>query len=81
MACGEDGEGPRLVNGETWLTIDEVATLLRIPVATLYARRARGLPPFAAKVGRHLRYRRTGVESWLLEQEGPASMRCGGPES
>jgi excisionase family DNA binding protein len=54
----------------TWMTPVEVAELLRIPVATLYGWRYRGEGPPAARVGRHLRYRRAGVDAWMREREG-----------
>ena len=55
---------------KTWvpdplLTIDEVATWIRKPKATLYSWHSRGLGPRAIRVGNVLRYRRSDVEQWL----------------
>jgi excisionase family DNA binding protein len=50
---------------EEILTPIEVAELLRVPIATLYAWRHKRSGPPAAQVGRHLRYRRRDVEEWL----------------
>jgi excisionase family DNA binding protein len=50
------------------LTPTEVAELLRVPVATLYAWRHKRTGPPAAQVGRHLRYRRRDVEEWFEKQ-------------
>jgi len=50
---------------EIW-TPEEVAAYLRLPsVETLYQWRTRSTGPKAARVGRHLRYRRSDVERWL----------------
>lgn len=51
------------------LTADEVATLLGVPVKTLYRWRWLGKAPRAVKVGRHLRFRQADVEQWLDGQE------------
>ena len=52
---------------EPMMTMDEVAAWLRIPKATLYNWRHRGLGPRSYKVGRHVRYRRADVEAWFDE--------------
>lgn len=58
---------------EKLLTLAEVAELLSVPVGTLYSWRHRGEGPRGYKMGRHVRYSRASVESWLngcLEGEG-----------
>lgn len=50
------------------MTTEEVAAHLRIPSATLYQWRLKGYGPPAMKVGRHLRFRRVDVDSWLSAQ-------------
>ena len=50
------------------LTPTEVAELLKVPVATLYAWRHKKTGPRAAEIGRHLRYRRRDVEEWFEGQ-------------
>lgn len=50
------------------MTLVEVADLFRIPVATLYGWRHRGEGPRGYRIGRHVRYRRSVVESWLESQ-------------
>jgi excisionase family DNA binding protein len=49
-------------------TAEEVADLLRVPVTTLYAWRAKRTGPPAVKVGRYLRYRLSDLEKWTNEQ-------------
>ncbi len=49
-----------------WLGVAELAEEIGIPVRTLYAWHSRGTGgPRAAKLGRHLKYRRSDVETWL----------------
>ncbi len=47
------------------LTIQDVSAYLGIPVATLYQWRYQGTGPQAARMGRHLRYRREDVDAWV----------------
>jgi excisionase family DNA binding protein len=53
---------------ETLWTVRDVARFLGLPVATIYAWRYHGTGPPAFRVGRHLRYRPSEVESWLEEK-------------
>jgi excisionase family DNA binding protein len=48
-----------------YLTVVEVADLLRTPVSTLYNWRLTGDGPPAARVGRRLLYKRTDVHAWV----------------
>ena len=50
------------------MTTVEVAEMLNIPLETLYAWRQRRLGPLGCRMGRHIRYRRSAVESWLETQ-------------
>jgi excisionase family DNA binding protein len=50
------------------LTVDEVSAYLKVPVGTLYNWRSRGEGPRAARLGRHLRYRRSDLEAWIAER-------------
>jgi len=50
------------------LSVDEVASVLGVPVATLYAWRYRGTGPRGLRVGRHLRYRRCDLDAWIHQQ-------------
>ena len=43
------------------MTAEEVSEYLKVPVATLYARRYRKVGPPVLRVGRHLRYRESDV--------------------
>lgn len=69
------------------LTIDQAATYLSIPKATLYTWRTRraGFGPLAIKFGGCLRYRRSDLDAWVAEHvesfdavEGRPEPRSGG---
>ena len=57
----------------TYLTTSQVAEYLSVPVSTLYQWRHRGLGPRAARVGRHLRYRRSDVDRWVEQHMSDSS--------
>jgi excisionase family DNA binding protein len=47
------------------LSIDEVSELLQLPVQTIYKQRSVGLFCPACKIGRHLRWKRDELFTWL----------------
>jgi predicted DNA-binding transcriptional regulator AlpA len=49
-------------------TAEQVSEFLGVPVATLYQWRYRGIGPRASKIGKHLRYRWTDIESYVDQQ-------------
>ena len=67
-----EGEAPTFPDPRGWisvaeklLTMADVAELLSVPIGTLYSWRHRNEGPRAYKMGRHVRYSRASVESWL----------------
>ena len=58
---------------EPLLTPQEVADCLGLPKSTLYQWHHRNSGPPVLKVGRHLRYRASDVESWLTERGSEAA--------
>jgi excisionase family DNA binding protein len=48
-----------------------LAEYLGVPVKTVYQWRYRNLGPRGIRVGRHVRYRRADVDSWLERQADP----------
>lgn len=48
-----------------FLTPQDLAELLQVPLTTIYGWRYKGAGPRGMKVGRHVRYRRADVETWL----------------
>ena len=48
-----------------WLSVDDLAVELDLPVSTIYAWRSRGRGPRAHKIGKYLKFRRPDVEKWL----------------
>ena len=51
--------------GSSWLTLDEIAADLRIPLSTIYQWRTAGRGPKGIKVGKHIRVGRAAYETWL----------------
>jgi len=66
--AGSDEREPMLPE---YLTVDEVAHLLRTPVASLYQWRYKGYGPPARKVGRKLLYERGEAVRWIEAQTDP----------
>ncbi len=52
---------------ETMSALD-LASHLKVPLATLYGWRHKGVGPPSHKVGRHLRYVQEEVEEWVKQQ-------------
>ena len=50
------------------LTVQELAEYLAVPVATIYQWRYRKEGPPGFRVGKHLRYRWSEVETWIESQ-------------
>ncbi|MGH8904692.1 MAG: helix-turn-helix transcriptional regulator [Egibacteraceae bacterium] len=52
------------------LTVKQLAELLQVPVSTVYRWRHRGEGPRGIRVsGRHVRYRRSDVDTYLVEND------------
>jgi excisionase family DNA binding protein len=49
-----------------WLTVQEAADLLRVPVSWLYERTRRNSAPHV-KLGKHLRFDRDELAAWVNE--------------
>jgi excisionase family DNA binding protein len=56
-----------------WWSPSQVAEHMQVSLETLRHWRYRGTGPKYAKVGKHVRYRRTEVDRWLAQQEHEAS--------
>jgi excisionase family DNA binding protein len=54
------------------LTIEELATYLRIPKSTIYKLVREGKIP-SQKIGRHWRFRKGAIDLWLEETNKPGS--------
>ena len=54
------------------LTAQELANHLGVPVATIYTWRYRHEGPHGFRVGRHLRFRWSDVDSWIAQQRETA---------
>jgi excisionase family DNA binding protein len=51
-----------------FVTIEELARILRVPKATVYRWRSTGDGPKGYTIGRYVRFRWTDVEIWLQER-------------
>ena len=56
---------------ERLMTIAEVAEYLSIPVGTLRRWRVYGNGPAGARLGNHVRYKRTDVDAWVAANTSP----------
>jgi len=54
---------------ELWMTTQEVAELLKVPVPTVRAWRHNGSGPDGVRLGRHVRYRHSSVVRWITSRE------------
>lgn len=61
--------GSSAADGGEWLTTEELATLLKVPVPTVRAWRHNGSGPEGVRLGRHVRYRRTAIGAWIAANE------------
>lgn len=57
------------------MTLAELADMLGVPVSTVYQWRTRGEGPPGYRIGRHVRYRRSAVETWLETQTDQQRVR------
>ena len=53
---------------DRFLTVEDLAGYLDVPVAIIYTWRYRGKGPHGFRVGRHLRFRSSDIEQWITEQ-------------
>jgi excisionase family DNA binding protein len=59
-----------MAKNDELLTVQQLAELLKVPVSTVYRWRYLGVGPRGIRVsGRHVRYRRSDVEAYLVENE------------
>lgn len=52
-----------------FLTTEELAAYLKVPVPTIRMWRHNGTGPKGVRLGRHVRYRRTDVDRWIEANE------------
>ena len=56
-----------------WSGPEELAAWLDVPLQTIYLWNSKGTGPRYVRAGRHVRYRRRDVESWLEQNSTPAA--------
>ena len=52
----------------TYITTEQLAEYLAVPVNTIYQWRHRGTAPRAARLGRHLRWKQADVDRWIEQR-------------
>ncbi len=55
----------RVEEPDEWLTTEDLAEWLKVPIRTVQDWRVRQVGPDAKKIGRSVRYRRSEVERWI----------------
>ncbi len=60
---------PKTHQAEEILTLDDVANLLKVPVATLRKWRVARTGPAAFRLGKYVRYKRSSIDQFIAEQE------------
>jgi len=54
-----------------WLSVEDLAAWLDVPVRSIYTWNQTGSGPPVTHIGRHVRYRRKAVEEWLAGRTEP----------
>ena len=63
---------------DPFVTITELAEYLGVPVKTIYEWRQSGRGPVGVRIGRHLQFRLSDVETWVDGQRDAPSPRSPG---
>ncbi|MBM2621830.1 helix-turn-helix domain-containing protein [Actinoplanes sp. LDG1-06] len=62
------------------LTVEEVATMLKVPVGTVRTWRSNREGPPGFRVGKYVRYRRSVVEEFIAQRERMQILSDGAPQ-
>lgn len=74
MSQLENSEASQGLTDDPLLTPDEVSAILGgVPLATLKRWRTQRTGPTVLHIGRHVRYRRSAVETWLRQKDREAA--------
>lgn len=60
---------------EPLMSVTELAAFVGVPVATVYAWRSSGRGPRGIRIGRHVRFALSDVNSWIERQRDPVRPR------
>jgi excisionase family DNA binding protein len=53
---------------DEWLSLEQIADELQVPLRTLYAQRSKGGGVPGYRIGKHVRVRRSELDAWLKRQ-------------
>ncbi len=57
-----------------WLSLEQIAEELQVPLRSLYARRSNGTGVPGYKIGKHVRVKRADLDAWIEQQaDAPTS--------
>jgi excisionase family DNA binding protein len=63
-----EGGAVTTVKAAEWISPEQLAAELGIPIKTVYQWRYLRTGPRGHRIGRHVRYRRRDIEAWLATQ-------------
>lgn len=58
---------------DEWLSLEQIADELGVPVRTLYAWRIKGTGPKGYRLGKHVRVRRSDFDAWIATRADPVA--------
>jgi len=61
-----------MASATEWLSLEDIAEELGVPLRTLYAQRSRGVGPRGYRLGKHVRVKRRDLDAWLEQRADPA---------
>ncbi|MGY1736858.1 helix-turn-helix domain-containing protein [Geodermatophilus sp. SYSU D00684] len=56
------------LSSDEWLSLEQIAEELGLPLHTLYQQRTKGTGVPGYRIGRHVRVRRSDLEAWLEQR-------------
>lgn len=60
-------------NARDYLSTEQLAELLQVPLRTVYDWRTKGTGPRGVRIGKYVRYRRRDIEKWIDELAAKAA--------
>jgi excisionase family DNA binding protein len=59
---------PAAAPPDKWLSLEDIAEELGVPVRSVYAWRSMGVAPKGYKIGKHIRVKRSDLDAWLEQR-------------
>jgi len=61
-----------MTSTDEWLSLQQIADELGVPLRTLYGQRSQGIGPRGYRLGKHVRVKRVDLDAWLAQHADPA---------